>query len=97
VDDLWATKSEDVVLIALAISFQDFHHYVVMIHQRHRQMICDCKTALRTIVLHVERKKLVIFHAFAQKSPVGNFSGENFTRLWSFKILDNLSRDARVQ
>jgi len=36
VDDLWATKSEDVGLIVRAISFQDFKH-VVQIHQRHRQ------------------------------------------------------------
>jgi len=37
VDDLWATKSEDVRLIVRAISFQDFQLNVVMIHQRHRQ------------------------------------------------------------
>jgi len=37
VDDLWATKSEDVGLIVRAISFQDFNLYVVMIHQRHRR------------------------------------------------------------
>ena len=38
-DDLWAMKSEDVGLIARAISFQDFQpiFYVVMIHQHDRQ------------------------------------------------------------
>jgi len=37
VDDLWATNSEDVGLIAQTISFQDFTTYVVPIHQRQRQ------------------------------------------------------------
>jgi len=48
VDDLWATKSEDVGLIVRAISFQDFHFnlYVIMIHQRHRQT--DRQTDRRT-------------------------------------------------
>jgi len=37
VDDLWATKSKDVVFVC-AISFPDFQPmYVIMIHQRHRQ------------------------------------------------------------
>jgi len=53
VDDLWATKSEDVGLIVRAISFQD----VVLIHQRHRRTdgqtdktTCDSKTALCTVL-----------------------------------------------
>jgi len=36
VDDLWATKSEDVELIVRTISFARFSTYVVMIHQHHR-------------------------------------------------------------
>jgi len=39
VDGFWATKSEGVVLIVCAISFQDFQPmtYVVPIHQRYRR------------------------------------------------------------
>jgi len=38
VDELWATKSEDVGLIVRAISFQDFQPmWSWFIHQRHRQ------------------------------------------------------------
>jgi len=37
VDDLWATKSEDVGLIVRAISFQDFQPMWSLMHQRHRR------------------------------------------------------------
>jgi len=38
VDDLWATKSEDVGLIVCTISFQDFQPmWSLMINQRHRR------------------------------------------------------------
>jgi len=64
VDDLRATKSEDVGLIDRAMSFQDFH--VVMIYQRHRQMdrrtdrqlTCDSKQD-RTLHCSASRGKIV--------------------------------------
>jgi len=37
VDDLWATKSEDVGLICRAISFQDFQPMWSQFHQRYRR------------------------------------------------------------
>jgi len=55
VDDLWATKSEDVGLIVHAISFQYFQpmwswSINVTDRQTDRQTTCDSKTALCTIV-----------------------------------------------
>ena len=56
-DDLWATKSEVVGLIDLAISFQDFQpmwstNVTDRRTDRHtdRQMTCDSRTALCTAV-----------------------------------------------
>jgi len=55
VDGLWATKSEDVGLIARAISFQDFQlmwswSTNVTDWQTDRQTSCNLNTALCTIV-----------------------------------------------
>jgi len=55
VDDLWATKSEDVGLIVRAISFQDFQPMWswstnVTDGQTDRQTTCDSDTALCTVV-----------------------------------------------
>jgi len=54
-DDLWATKSEHVRLIVCTVSFQDFQlmwssSTNVTDGQTDRQMICDLKTALCTMV-----------------------------------------------
>jgi len=58
VDDLWATKSEDVGLIFAQLVSKIFN-LVVIIHQHHRQTdgqtTCDSKTALCT-VLHRGKK-----------------------------------------
>jgi len=55
VDDLWATKSEDVGLIVRAVSFQDFQPMWswstnVTDGQTDGQTTCDSKTALCTVV-----------------------------------------------
>jgi len=55
VDDLWATKSEDVGLSVRTISFQDFQPMWswstnVIDRRTDRQTTCDRKTALCTIV-----------------------------------------------
>jgi len=55
VDDLWATKSEDVGLIVRAIGFQDFQPMWswstnVTDGQTDGQTTCDRKTALCTVV-----------------------------------------------
>jgi len=62
VDDLQATKSEDVGLIVIvrAISFQDFQptwswSINVTDGQTDRQMTCDSKTALCTVMHHVAK------------------------------------------
>jgi len=57
VDDLWATKSEDVGLTVHAISFQDFQpmwSWSTDVTHRwtDRQMTCARKTAFCTIVHH---------------------------------------------
>jgi len=50
-DDLWATKSEDVGLIVCAISFQDFQPmWSWSTNVTDRQTTCNRKTALCTIV-----------------------------------------------
>jgi len=51
-DDLWATKSEDVGLIVRTISFQDFNlcGHDPPTSQTDRQTTCDRKTALCTIM-----------------------------------------------
>jgi len=54
-DDLWATKSEDVGLIVRAIIFQDFRpmwSWFTNVPDRRTdgQTTCDCKTELCTIV-----------------------------------------------
>jgi len=65
VDDLWATKSEDVGLIVSAISFQDFQpmwSWSTNIRDRwtDRQTTCDCKTVLCTVVHHVVKAQAVL-------------------------------------
>jgi len=55
VDDLWATKSKDVGLIVCAISFQDFQPVWswstnITVRQTDKQMSCDHRTTLCTIV-----------------------------------------------
>jgi len=53
VDDLWATKSEDVGLIVRAISFQDFQpmwSWSTNVTDRRTDSTRSCKTALCTIV-----------------------------------------------
>jgi len=57
VDDLLATKSEDVGLIVRAISFQEFQPMWswstnVTDRRTDRQTTCDIKTALCTVVHH---------------------------------------------
>jgi len=54
VDDLWATKSEDVELIVRTISFQDFQPLQswstnVTDRQTDGQTTCDSRTTLCTI------------------------------------------------
>jgi len=55
VDDLWATKSEDVGLIDRAISFQDFQPMWswstnITVRRTDGQTTCDRKTSLCTVV-----------------------------------------------
>ena len=50
-DDLLATKSEDVGLIVRAVSFQDFQPmWSSSTNVTDRQMTCDSKAALCTVV-----------------------------------------------
>jgi len=66
VDDLWATKSEDVGLIVRAVSFQDFQPMWswstnVTDGQTDRQTTRDSKTTLCTVV-HCVVKTAVYTH-----------------------------------
>jgi len=82
VDDLWATKSEDVGLIVRAISFQDFqpmwsYSTNVTDRQTDGQTTCDLKTVLCTIVHRVVKLcvYLVPFSSYNQYlSKVADFS-----------------------
>jgi len=66
VDDVWATKSEDVGLIVRTISFQDFQlmwswSTNVTERQTDRQTTWDLKTALCTIVHRAVKTFLNVF------------------------------------
>jgi len=61
VDDLWATKSEDIGLIDCAISFQDFQPMWswstnVTDRQTDGQTTCDSKTTLCTVSASCSKK-----------------------------------------
>jgi len=90
VDDLWASKSEDVGLIVRTISFQDFQH-MVMIHQRHRrtdgqtdrQTTSDSKTTLCTIVHRAVKTK----SKSDNSSPTGVLAFHNYSSCYMVPII----------
>jgi len=66
VDDLWATKSENVWLVVPAISFQDFQPIHQHLRRTDRQTKCDRKTALCTTVhrmVEIENISLPVINA----------------------------------
>jgi len=88
VDDLWATKSEDVGLIARAISFHDFQpmwSWSTNVTdgqtdgQTDRQTTCDSKTALCTVVHRVviilKRIEILKYHCMCSS-------------IWQLMIID---------
>jgi len=76
VDDLWATKSEDVGLTVHTINFQDFQPmWSWSTNVTDGQMTCDCKTALCTIVHRVVKNVQLYQHAHShctQSWPFGS-------------------------
>jgi len=76
-DDLWATKSEDVGLIVRAISFQDFQpmwSWSTNVTDRHTDRRTDRQTTCDRTVVHRAVKTWLYFTHLPRSLSVGGFA-----------------------